>query len=72
MAQIRQEKGYGSLWNRIWGNRTYVIIQTTRDVESFRRELFTGLNKEEQKMVVIYYGSRTSETGLEKLVLENA
>lgn len=72
MAQIRQEKGYGSLWNRIWGNRTYVLIQTTRDVESFRRELFTGLNKEEQKMVVIYYGSRTSETDLEKLVLENA
>lgn len=50
----------------------YVLIQTSRDVESFRRELFSNLTEEEQKLIVIYYGNRTSKEDIKELVIENA
>ena len=50
----------------------YVLIQTNRDVENFRRELFSDLTEDEQKRVIIYYGSRTSADDVAALILENA
>ena len=52
--------------------RPYVLIQTSRDVESFRRELFSNLTEEEQKLIVIYYGNRTSKEDIKELVIKNA
>lgn len=50
----------------------YVIIQTSRNVEEFRRELFSELTDYQQQHVIIFYGSRTSKGDLEKLCLHNA
>lgn len=50
----------------------YIVIQTLRDVESFRRELFSGLTEEQQKHIIIYYGSRTSKDDIADLYIENA
>ena len=50
----------------------YILIQTIRDVEDFRRELFSDLTEDEQKRVIIYYGSRTSKEDIASLILENA
>lgn len=50
----------------------YVLIQTSRDVESFRRELFSNLSEGEQKKVIIYYGNRNSKEDIEALILETA
>ncbi len=52
--------------------RPYVLIQTSRDVESFRRELFSNLTEDEQKLIVIYYGNRTSKEDIKELVIKNA
>jgi RNase H-fold protein (predicted Holliday junction resolvase) len=46
----------------------YILIQTSRDVESFRRELFSNLTEEQQKLIIIYYGNRTSKEDIEKLI----
>lgn len=51
---------------------TYIIVQTTRDVESFRRKLFSELTAEEQEYVVFYYGNRTSKTDIEDIKLDKA
>lgn len=53
------------------GVMPYILIQTTRDVEEFRRELFSTLT-EQQQHIIIYYGSRTSETELMELCLQQA
>ena len=50
----------------------YILIQTSRDVESFRRELFSNLTEEQQKLIIIYYGNRTSKEDVEKLYIEKA
>ena len=50
----------------------YILIQTIRDVEDFRRELFSDLTEDEQKRVIIYYGSRTSKEDIASLILGNA
>lgn len=50
----------------------YILIQTSRDVESFRRELFSNLTEEQQKLIIIYYGNRTSKEDIKDLVIENA
>ena len=52
--------------------KTYILIQTSRDVENFRRELFSDLTEDQQKRVIIYYGSRTSKEDIASLMLENA
>lgn len=49
-----------------------IIIQTSRDVENFRRELFSTLNKDEQERIIIYFGSRTSEREIKELHIEKA
>lgn len=50
----------------------YILIQTNRDVEAFRRELFSDLTEDQQKRIIIYYGSRTSTEDIADLVLGNA
>ena len=50
----------------------YILIQTSSDVESFRRKLFSILTDEQQKHIIIYYGIRTSEEDVAELYLENA
>ena len=50
----------------------YILIQTARDVEEFRRELFSTLTEQQQKHIIIFYGSRTSKVNLEDLYLHNA
>ena len=50
----------------------YILIQTNRDVETFRRELFTDLTEEQQRKVIIYYGSRNSDDDIADLKLEKA
>ncbi len=51
--------------------RPYILIQTSRDIESFRRELFSTLTEKQQQRVVIYYGNRNSEKDIEELNLCN-
>ena len=50
----------------------YIIIQTSRDVEEFRRELFSTLTEQQQQHIIIFYGSRTSETDLINLGIQQA
>jgi hypothetical protein len=50
----------------------YVFIQTSRDVESFRRELFSTLTEKQQRRVIIYYGNRNSFEDIKKLSLHTA
>ena len=53
-------------------NKLPILIQTSRDVEKFRQELFSSLNDDEQKFIILYYGSRTSEEDIKDLCLETA
>lgn len=53
-------------------NGKYILIQTSSNVEQFRRELFSSLSKEEQQLIIIYYGSRNSEEDLKELCLQSA
>lgn len=59
---------------QIISKRKYILIQTSNDVESFRRELFSNLTltEEQQKLIIIYYGNRTSEEDIKSLCLEKA
>ena len=50
----------------------YILIQTSRDVESFRRELYSNLDEEQQERVIIYYGNRISRKDIEELYIEKA
>ena len=50
----------------------YILIQTSRDVESFRRELFSTLTIDQQQKIIIYYGNRNSEADIRVLCLETA
>ena len=52
--------------------QSYIIILTSRDVESFRRKLYSELTEEQQKYIVIYYGNRTSEADVEALKFNTA
>lgn len=52
--------------------KEYILIQTSRDVESFRRELYSDLTEEEQRHIVIYYGNRSSKSDIEDLGLAAA
>ncbi len=47
----------------------YLLIQTSRDVEEFRRELFSTLTAEEQQRIIIYYGNRISKEDISHLGL---
>ena len=50
----------------------YILIQTSRDVEDFRRELFSNLTADQQQKVIIYYGNRNSVTDIAELQLQTA
>ncbi len=58
--------------NQLLPNGKYILIQTSSDVESFRRELFSTITEEQQKQIIIYYGSRTSSEDIEGLCVECA
>ena len=49
----------------------YILILTSRDVESFRRELFSNLTEQEQNRIIIYYGNQTSKEDISELGLSN-
>ncbi len=52
--------------------KPYILIQTSRDVESFRRELFSALTERQQQRVIIYYGNRNSKKDIKELNLCNS
>lgn len=62
----------GLLRQLLKNDDNYVIIQTSRDVETFRRELYSELEEHYKEHVVIYYGNRTSKTDIEDLMLQTA
>lgn len=57
---------------QIISKKEYILIQTSNDIESFRRELFSNLTEEQQKLIIIYYGNRTAKEDIEKLHVKNA
>lgn len=52
--------------------KPYILIQTSQDVETFRRGLFTNLTLSQQQRVIIYYGNRTSKADIGDLCLGKA
>lgn len=50
----------------------YIIIQTSNDVDDFRRRLYSTLTLNQCLNVLIYYGNRTSQQDIKKLKLETA
>lgn len=54
------------------GEMPYILIQTSNNVEEFRHKLFSGLDVEQQKHIIIRYGNRNVEEDIEKLYLNNA
>lgn len=63
--QIFTSKSSKTKFSRI----PYIIIQTSRNVEEFRREVFSELTEYQQQHVIILYGSRTSKIDLYHLGL---
>ena len=49
-----------------------ILIQTSTEIEKFRKELFSSLNEKEQKRIIIYYGSRTSKEDVKCLCYDRA
>lgn len=54
------------------GEMPYILIQTSNNVEDFRHKLFSGLDVEQQKHIIIRYGNRNVEEDIEKLYLNKA
>jgi hypothetical protein len=54
------------------GEMPYILIQTSNNVEDFRRKLFSGLDIEQQKHIIIRYGNRNVKEDIEKLYLNKA
>ena len=54
------------------GEMPYILIQTSNNVEDFRHKLFSGLDVEQQKHIIIRYGNRNVEQDIEKLYLNKA
>lgn len=50
----------------------YILIQTSNNVEDFRHKLFSGLDVEQQKHIIIRYGNRNVKEDIEKLYLDKA
>ena len=50
----------------------YILIQTSRDVDAFRMELYSNLTEEEQRHIIIYYGNRNSPCDIAKLEVNSA
>ncbi|MBR6541303.1 MAG: hypothetical protein IKT74_07240, partial [Bacteroidales bacterium] len=60
------------LFNKQKNANRYILIQTSRDIEIFRKELFSELTTDAQDRVVFYYGNRNSKIDIDDLELENA
>ena len=54
------------------GEMPYILIQTSNNVEDLRHKLFSGLDIEQQKHIIIRYGNRNVKQDIEKLYLNNA
>lgn len=54
------------------GEIPYILIQTSNNVEEFRHKLFSGLDVEQQKHIIIRYGNRNVKQDIEKLYLDKA
>lgn len=54
------------------GEMPYILIQTSNNVEDFRHKLFSGLDIEQQKYIIIRYGNRNVKEDIEKLYLDKA
>ena len=54
------------------GEMPYILIQTSNNVEDFRHKLFSGLDIEQQKHIIIRYGNRNVKQDIEKLYLNKA
>ena len=54
------------------GEMPYILIQTSNNVEEFRHKLFSGLDVEQQKHIIIRYGNRNVKEDIEKLYLDKA
>lgn len=54
------------------GEMPYILIQTSNNVEDFRHKLFSGLDVEQQKHIIIRYGNRNVKQDIEKLYLNKA
>lgn len=54
------------------GEMPYILIQTSNNVEEFRHKLFSGLDIEQQKHIIIRYGNRNVKEDIEKLYLDKA
>ncbi len=52
--------------------KPYILIQTSCDVESFRRELFSTLAERHQRRIIIYYGKRDSDHDIKALCVGRA
>ncbi|MBR3303872.1 MAG: hypothetical protein IKI67_06815, partial [Bacteroidales bacterium] len=50
----------------------YIIIQTGKDVEKTRREVFSFIDCKIHKKIIFYFGERTSEDDMRKLNLDSA
>ena len=51
------------------GEMPYILIQTSNNVEDLRHKLFSGLDIEQQKHIIIRYGNRNVKEDIEKLYL---
>ena len=51
--------------------KSYILIQTSCNIESFRRNLFSSITEKQQKKIVIYYGNRDSQSDIDKFNLKN-
>lgn len=52
-------------------NDNGIVLQTTQDIPTVRRELFSGLNRNLEERIYIVSGNRNSKEDLEKLCFEN-
>lgn len=54
------------------GGLPYILIQTSSDVEQLRQRLFSFLNEDEKKRVIIHYGNRNVKEDVEALRFRKA
>lgn len=60
------------LFNTHNGYTPYILVQTSSDIDALRRQLSSTLTESQQKHLVLYYGSCTSQEDLSRLGLNNA
>lgn len=55
---------------QITDRKGYILIMTSCDVETFRRELFSVLPESEHKKIILYYGDSSSEKDIRSLRID--